>query len=351
MIFNDYVDILNRQKNEIERLTNIKNNFKSILAGYDEWSKEMFSALYKRTIYSSMGNSAIKANELVNRTEQFSNTLREQLIGIDFVDLGEILANLNVLAKDEISDISNKIVIEFRNIYKRIHTYRKYTDKPHKIEEFSQCIRDIRNAIFYIDEFIFMVNSLNIINKGLNKGIEKEGLKIRLLNSSFDKETYSNVTEPVYKLYEKIAEIGNINIKEEKLQIVRMETGSFFIKFIGNTAILKTIAGIIESMHKIFIRNYTRDGQKQNLVESTELFKKQFDILQKMKENGLDVEEHEEIAKETLILLMKQSNILLSSSPDIKINDKVLSKSEDIKKELECNNIRYLSNNEDEIIG
>ena len=58
---------------------------------------------------------------------------------------------------------------------------------------------------------------------------------------------------------------------------------------------------------------------------------------------GLDVDEHNEIARETLGLLMKQSNILLSSSPDIRINERTLSKSADVKKLLEQNDYKLLA--------
>jgi hypothetical protein len=43
---------------------------------------------------------------------------------------------------------------------------------------------------------------------------------------------------------------------------------------------------------------------------------------------------------------MKQSNILISASPDIKINKKVLSKSEDFKKVLENKDFISLPVNE-----
>lgn len=107
------------------------------------------------------------------------------------------------------------------------------------------------------------------------------------------------------------------------------------MKFLGNKSILKVIGKILETSHNIIVRNFTRDGQRKNLVESTELFRAHFDLVKEMKELGLGVNEHEEIAKETLVLIMKQSNILLSSSPDVRINNKVLSKSNDMKKVLE----------------
>ena len=225
-------------------------------------------------------------------------------------------------------------------------------DDSNRVSNYAECINAIKVMNDIYDKFIFTIEYINNINEQLSLG-NKEGLEISLLNNRFEKETYLKVTDPIYLIYEKICEIGNVNLKEEPLQIVRMETGSFFIKFIGNKSILKLISSVLESIHKILIRNCTREGQKQNLVESTELFKEQFDIVKEMVELGMDVEEHKEIAKETLVLLMKQSNILLSSSPDVRINKKVLSKSEDIKKALEKNELKNLPffDREDEIVN
>ena len=83
-------------------------------------------------------------------------------------------------------------------------------------------------------------------------------------------------------------------------------------------------------------------------MESTELFKQHLDIVKEMKELGLKVDEHEVIAKETLVLLMKQSNILLASSPDVRINEKILNKAEDIKKSLENSQYKLLSENDED---
>ncbi|NFE73393.1 hypothetical protein FDC27_05085 [Clostridium botulinum] len=349
MIFNDYVVNLNLQINELEKLEMIKKQLKNILELHEEWVEKTFSYTYGQTIRSTVNsNYTSKCNELVDYTDSYFLILRENLICIDFMEFGEILSNFKRLGLDLLKDNTDEIVLEYKGIYKCIHLYRSYLNKADRIKGYTEFINSIRRMLDIYDEFVYMLTYINKINENLGYGSEdeEETLEIRLLNDSFKKETYIEVTDPVYKLYEKISEIANIDIKEEQLRIVRMETGSFFIKFIGNKSILKLIASIIESVHKVFISNYTKDGQKQNLVESTELFKSHFNIIKEMKELGIDVSEQENIANETLVLLMKQANILLSSSPDVRINKKVLSKSEDIKKALECNNYKTISSNE-----
>lgn len=347
MIFNDYVEVLNLQKEQLDRLINIRSELQVILNNYDAWTQTNFEYLYKGLIGSNNSGYVSNCNTLVADTKRFFDNLRETLIGIDFIDFGDVLAKINELDNKLPCNSDNNLAKECKEIYKIIHDYMKLKSVNDRVIGFNNFIQSIRRMIYCINEFIFMIKTINEIQKGLNKGVEEEGLEIQLLNDFFDKETYSSVVDPIYKLYEKVAEIGNVNIKDDKLQIVRMETGSFFIKFIGNKSILKMISNIIESVHKIIIRNYTREGQRKNLVESTELFKEQFDIVKEMKELGMDVNEHEEVAKETLILLMKQSNILLSSSPDVRINKRVLSKSEEIKKVLKNNQFKVLESSDD----
>lgn len=183
-------------------------------------------------------------------------------------------------------------------------------------------------------KFEYYVLNINIIDNKLCNGHIDDGLEIRLLNNSLDKDTYNNVVTPVYIIYNKLCEIAKINPEEDPLNIVRVETGSLFTKYSGDKKILSVIANILEIAHNIFMRKYTREGQKQNLIESTEIFEKHYSIIKDMKEQGMNVDEHEKIAQESMVLIMKQANTLLSSSPDIRINKKILSKSEDFKKIL-----------------
>lgn len=348
MLFNDYVRGLNSQYNSLCKLEHIITELKEVLEIAEEMSKNSFKFGYLGLIHSEKNSSSNQnGRDLSTYIVNSFNKIRESLIGIDFMEFGEILYDLKKVDINGLEYKDEDLVNSFKSSYKVIHKYRSSTDANERVEGYNDCINAIRDMIETFNKFRYMINVINSINKELCESIEGEGLEIQLLNHTISKETYSNVVDPVYIIYDKLCEIANV---KEELVIVRVETGSLFAKFLGNTSILEVLAKILGTMHDIVVRNFTREGQRKNLAESTELFNQQFNILKEMKEMGFDVNEQEEIARETLGLLMKQSNILLSSSPDIRINERVLSKSEDMKKLLEQNNYNLLAITEEEKI-
>jgi len=62
-----------------------------------------------------------------------------------------------------------------------------------------------------------------------------------------------------------------------------------------------------------------------------EVMSKQLDLIGTMNSLGIDTSEIKEIAKETMTGLVKQTDIFLSANTDVKINNKEISRSEDIK--------------------
>lgn len=333
MIFNDYVVGLNEQREELEKIEFIIKDIESILGLHETWVNKCLNKLYLRKIHSSYSNYAAEANALTEETTQYINKMRENLICIDFLEYGEILSDFRGIKVSGFLERSIMLSNNFKKAYMIIHEYKKLTDNTQRVDQYCALIEAMHLMKNTYNNFKFMVECLNDINLGLNKGIESDMFEIRLLNETFDKDTYGKITNPMYIIYDKLCEVASIG-NPLPLKIVRMETGSFLMTFIGEVGILKVIGKFLESSHSIWIRNFTREGKKENLVESTELFKEQFNLVNEMRDLGFNVGEHDEIAKETLALLMKQSNILLSSSPDIKINKKVLSKSEDFKKAL-----------------
>ena len=347
MIFNDYVITLNEQMDILERLNSMIKELENIISEQKTWMSTTFNVIFSKAIstsYHSQGQA--HANNIIDVTEKHYNRLRENLIAIDFLEFGEILSDFRRSGLDCMEEETNTIIVEFKNAYNIIHEYRKCIDIQGKMDGYPKTIDAISSMSNIFKRFKYLVEYVNKINLHLSGNYLEPGLDIRLLNEGIKKDAYTNVVNPMYIMYEKLCEIANIDSKVEKLEIARIESGSLFVKFLGNQSILKVIEKIFETSHEIMIRNFTRDGQKKNLVESTELFRAHFDLMKEMKDLDLDVKEHEEIAQETLVLIMKQSNILLSSSPDVRINDKVLSKSNDMKKVLDSKVTKMLSENE-----
>lgn len=340
MLFNDFVRNLEEQHEELNKLEDIIYELEDILNLEKVWIQDCFRYGYKGLINSARNSSSVSnSNDLSNFTIKYCDELRERLIGIDFLEFGETLGKIKIIGDELLSEETDGLVLCLKESYKVIHDYRKCTDGNDRVDKYCNSMDAIRLMVDVFNKFKFTVHYITSINNKLCNEFEGEGLEIQLLNHGISKETYSKVVDPVYVIYDKLCEIANI---KEELVIARVETGSLFAKFAGNAAILKLAAKILGTTHDITIRNLTREGKKKNLVESTELFREQFNILKEMKSMGMDVGEQEEIANETLVLLMKQSNILLSSSPDIRVNEKTLSRSEAVKKLLTQQDNKFL---------
>jgi len=229
MTFNDYVINLNLQFEELKKLEMLREKFQEIVELHQGWANTTFSATYSGVISSGYNNSSANANNLVSSTKNHFLSLREKLIALDFLEFGEILSNFNNVATETLKNRSYQIINKYKDNYKVIHSYKTCLDDEYRIREYVNCINAIKNMNEIYDEFLFMVSYINDMNKQLSLGGE-EGLEISLLNDRFEKETYLKVTDPIYLIYEKICEIGNLDLKAEPLQIVRMETGSFFYK-------------------------------------------------------------------------------------------------------------------------
>ncbi|MFR0018679.1 MAG: hypothetical protein ACLRU3_01860 [Paraclostridium sp.] len=341
MLFNDFVRNLEKQYEELNKLESIITDFNEILDLEKDWIGKSFKYGYLGLIsHTRSSSSTSSANQLSIDTVNYFNTLREKLICIDFLEFGTTLGKINIIGDELLSEETDEMVMSLKNSYKTIHEYKKYTDDSDRVNKYCESMDAIRLMVSTFKKFKYTVNYIKSINNKLCNEFEGEGLEIQLLNHGISKDTYSKVVDPVYVIYDKLCEIANI---KEELVIARVETGSLFAKFAGNASILKLAAKILGTSHDIMVSNFTRNGQKNNLVQSTNLLKEHIDIIKEMESMGLDVSEQKEIADETLVLIMKQSSILLTASPDIRINEKTLSKSEDMKKLLAKQDYKLLA--------
>lgn len=341
MLFNDFVRNLEEQYEELNKLESIITDFNEILDLEKDWIEESFKYGYLGLISQTRSSSPTSnANQLSADTVNYFKTLREKLICIDFLEFGATLEKINIIGDELLSEETDEMVMSLKKSYKTIHEYKKFTDDSDRVDKYCESMDAIRLTVSTFNKFKYTVNYIKSINNKLCNEFEGEGLEIQLLNHGISKDTYSKVVDPVYVIYDKLCEIANI---KEELVIARVETGSLFAKFAGNASILKLAAKILGTSHDIMISNFTRNGQKNNLVQSTNLLKEHIDIIKEMESMGLDVSEQKEIADETLVLIMKQSSILLTASPDIRINEKTLSKSEDMKKLLAKQDYKLLA--------
>lgn len=323
MNFQDVVDLSVKQKEILKGVEEIITELKIAKEIYKRWSKYTFNQLYS----GLMSNSGVPSATIEYTRTRF-NELREQLISIDAYDLAVILSE--VLSCYNNSEIEKHIQIIEVN-YKKIVAFRKFTKSEDRIKNIEDCIDSIDNVIYAYQSINNIINYIKVIDAELSDGVKEPALMIRSNVENITEESIKYIIHPITIIYNKLCELGNINPFEEPLRIIRVESGTLNFKFDGNNPICNVIAKIIEDYHNIFIRKFTKRGKKENLAESLDLVTKELDIISSMKELGMDTSNIESIAQETMGLIVKETNIFLTANPDVKINEKQLNRSEDIK--------------------
>jgi hypothetical protein len=109
--------------------------------------------------------------------------------------------------------------------------------------------------------------------------------------------------------------------------------------------ILKVIDKFINYIFDFHTKNSTPQGRKTNMAESIAIIQTEFDLTKQFEECGFNMDEELIIERESFGFIVKETNTLLTAHPDIKINGKILSRSEENKKLL--SNQFYFKTNEE----
>jgi hypothetical protein len=181
MIFNDYVIGLNEQKERLDRIDFIIKDVESILELHEIWVNKCLSKIYLRKIHNGTTNYAAEANALTAETTNHINKIRENLICIDFLEYGEILSDFRGIEISGFLQRSIKLSDSFKESYKIIHKYKKLTDNAQKVDQYNTLIEAMHLMKNTYNNFRFMVECLNDIDLGLNRGIESAELFMSLV--------------------------------------------------------------------------------------------------------------------------------------------------------------------------
>ncbi|MDK0705272.1 hypothetical protein P5F65_05665 [Clostridium perfringens] len=323
MIFNDYVIQLNEKKVQLDRLESIIENFRKCLKLEGDWEYLAFKYAYSNMIDGSVNNNgAANSVGLCNKTNAYFLKLRSSLIGIDYVEFGEILSELQQNIADEFKEEINKIVLNFKTNYKEIHKFINLKDVDARVEMYDSFIESIRNIIYNYETLKAIIEFVNKMNDNLINNYSNDDLKIRLMSNNNDiDELLENLTI-IKSIYTKIQDrIFNENVK---LKYDRIESGSLFIILGGAAATFTIMKPMLEFGYKIYSEQFSPMA-KINLAEKkVKVRGEYFKLIKEVAEaNGKTIKNDEETQK-LLFDLEEDISKLYSNNPYILIDDKEL---------------------------
>ncbi len=224
----------------------------------------------------------------------------------------------------------------------------KLNDFSHAYEAFIESYSTESSA-----RLVLEAHALHSLLMGIRKGLYFYLNNIQDNISELDNKTEfsiilpstMNLTEFIKKLkaieeiYKELSHLLNTSLAESPIEIIKIESGSFWAKLLGDNKVIELMTSLIESGVLYIYRNYTEEGKLVSIPKKVKSIESVLNLSASLKEQGVDVEEINELLQKSSITIAKDLNILISGEPQVTINDKTLSIGHELQKKLIKNNV------------
>jgi hypothetical protein len=136
------------------------------------------------------------------------------------------------------------------------------------------------------------------------------------------------------QLYNEICRLLNVSTSQFPLRLVKLETGSWWIKVFGESKVITAIIGFAEKSVSWFHQNYTVDGKISKIPKDLEVIDRMLELSKSLEENGIDATVLKNNLQHSAIVLSEQLNKLLVGEPNVKINEKEFYIGKDLDEKL-----------------
>lgn len=148
----------------------------------------------------------------------------------------------------------------------------------------------------------------------------------------------------IVNIYRELCELLNINYLDYPLKIIKIETGSLWIRLFGETQIIKFIKEIFEKAIGYFHRNFTNEGKIEAIPKKIEVIEQTLHLRESLKKGGLKTEKLDQNIEKSAIILTENLNKLLQDQPVISIDGYQFSVGKTIeKKYIDASNKLFLN--------
>lgn len=296
-------------------------------------------------------------NEMLGSAPVVANNLIKEKNGKELLD---------EIKKIEIYNLFN-IESQFKKVqsecYEKFHLVNSPLDRCVRVLSIFRSKYDAFYRLAGIDDFIEAVDALkafflayemakNSVRESvfyLSRASENDrvdnSLFIALENVEYNVYEFTQILENIQKAY---VTLQMVNGSNEKLQIVKIESGSFMSWLFGDKGILSVLAKALESLTDTLFRKYTKEGKLLTHNESILALRETAELSNFLKENGHNTDVADAAIGDTLGCLAVNLQNIVNKSPNVKINDEVFSLKQEIsQKYIEDSSKKLFQNTSD----
>lgn len=289
-----------------EYSANIKNTFDEVIGGENKENASQIGGLR------------------ANLTNAFAPNLKLIRPRAVFAELDALVAELNsfknLLPKPAADSLDNLI----KEVQDLSHIYEEFIDDVslkktfNLIDSGDQLLRSIQG---FIHSSLIVKEALQPASFARD-GYEEFSL---LLPSTI---SYGDVLVKLTALeiiYSEVCNLMDVSTSEYPLQIIKIESGSLWLKVFGESRVITLLTKLMESGAAFIHRNYTTEGKITAIPKQVETVEAVLQLAERMEKMGIDTSNMKEELQKSSIVISSNLNKLLGGEPSITVNDQTYS--------------------------
>lgn len=146
----------------------------------------------------------------------------------------------------------------------------------------------------------------------------------------------------IQKLYSEMCSLMNISEDDFPLEINEIESGSLFIKLLGEPKVIESLLSLIKDSIGFFYRTRTNEGRIESISSKVEAINTVIKLKENLEKNGIDTNDLEERLQSSALVIAEQLESLIAGERKIEMNGEIISSNRKTSQKLLSGKKPYL---------
>lgn len=212
----------------------------------------------------------------------------------------------------------SSIKIKIQNFYQEYETSINNYTWP-QIMKLLTTAKDLYVSILVYRDFV------SLIREDLEATIDvPQDNKVAtfFFQSTTEYEEFLNKLLALDRLYSELCLLANVSRSQYPLQVIKLESGSLWIKLFGESKVITLLTSLVESAARYFYRNFTDEGKITSIPRNVESIESVLALSKKLEAEGIDVTAIKDNVQKAAVTMSAQLNKLLLKEPSVEVNGK-----------------------------
>jgi hypothetical protein len=240
--------------------------------------------------------------------------------------LDKLVDDLQELSQTEGGDLEtfSSIKTKIQNFYQEYEKSINNFTWPQTLQLFAVG-KDLYDSILIYRDFVSLIK--DDLESAIDIPQDNKAASF-FFHSTTEYEEFLNKLLALDRLYSELCLLVNVSKSQYPLRVIKIESGSLWIKLFGESKVITLLTSLIESAASFFYRNFTNEGKITSLPRSVEAIESILSLTKKLEAEGIDVSASKDNLQKAAVIVSAQLNKLLLKEPSIEVDGKKYSVAE-----------------------